>query len=265
MQRPDVARKRGLPVACFLLVLAVFAVGATGASAQSKADDAYARRNTVGILGEYSPDSSHILLGESQRRMLVNLGVSYSRRLFLNHIVNWQYNGELLPVALESDPLSRDVAHQTMPSVATFVYSNGSPPVACAPQTFPYEYQDPNTGATYSGTQTVSCAGRRWTMGEAMSPVGFQWNFVPMRKTQPFLDGHGGYMYSTRTIPIPNAGSFNFTFDIGAGIELYRNRTQSMRVEYRYHHLSNANTAQVNPGVDSGLIQVTYCFRLGHQ
>jgi opacity protein-like surface antigen len=67
-------------------------------------------------------------------------------------------------------------------------------------------------------------------------------------------------MYSTRPIPINGAGSFNFTFDLGAGIELYRSKTRSVRAEYRYHHISNDNTANENPGIDNGLIQVTYAF-----
>jgi hypothetical protein len=67
-------------------------------------------------------------------------------------------------------------------------------------------------------------------------------------------------MYTTHPIPADNAGSFNFTFDIGAGIELYRTATRSMRVEYRFHHISNAYTAQFNPGIDSGVFQFTYAF-----
>jgi opacity protein-like surface antigen len=77
---------------------------------------------------------------------------------------------------------------------------------------------------------------------------------------QPFLVAHGGYMYSTQPIPTQNAGSFNFTFDFGAGLELYRTGTRSIRIEYRFHHLSNHNTASFNPGVDNGMIQVSYCF-----
>jgi hypothetical protein len=53
--------------------------------------------------------------------------------------------------------------------------------------------------------------------------------------------------------------------DIDAGVEIYRSKSKSIRAEYRYHHLSNANTAQENPGVDSGLFQLTYCFGLGRQ
>jgi len=224
----------------------------------------YAQRNTLGILGAYSWDSSHILLGDSENRMLVNIGVSCSRRLFLNRVVNWQYDGELLPVALESDPLLRGITNQVLPTPATYVYNLPETSVTCSPETASYSLTTGN-GVTYSGTETTFCHNRRWTMGEAISPIGMRWNFLPRRRLQPFVDGHGGYMYSTRAIPVDDAGSFNFTFDIGAGVEFYRTPARSIRVEYRYHHLSNKDTASENPGIDNGLFQVTYCFRLGRK
>jgi opacity protein-like surface antigen len=113
---------------------------------------------------------------------------------------------------------------------------------------------------TYSGTFTQTCHGRQWTIGEGISPVGFQWNFLPQRKTQPFLIGHGGYMYSTQPIPISTAGSFNFTFDFGAGLELFHSKNRSIRAEYRIRHISNHGTAHDNPGIDNGLFQLTYSF-----
>ena len=67
-------------------------------------------------------------------------------------------------------------------------------------------------------------------------------------------------MYSTQAIPIDYAGSFNFTFDLGAGLEFYRPNSRSVRADYRYHHISNHATAATNPGIDSGIFQVTYAF-----
>ena len=85
-------------------------------------------------------------------------------------------------------------------------------------------------GVEYSFNYVDTCS-RQWTIGEGMSPIGFQWNFMPRHKLQPFFIGHGGYMYSTQPIPISTAGSFNFTFDFGAGVELYRSKTRSVRAE----------------------------------
>lgn len=202
-----------------------------------------------------------MLLGYAEKRELVDFGASWSRRLILNRVVNWQYSVELLPVALESDPTAKELIQYTEPITQTLNADYPPGLVSCTPTTSTVTGTEPN-GAPFRYTVTFFCSGRRWTIGEAMSPIGFQWNFMPQRKLQPFLIGHGGYMYSTQRIPIAAAGSFNFTFDVGAGFELYRSRTRSIRAEYRYHHISNHNTAPENPGIDSGLFQVSYCF--GH-
>jgi opacity protein-like surface antigen len=113
--------------------------------------------------------------------------------------------------------------------------------------------------SSYTYTYVITCS-RQWTIGEAMSPIGFEWNFLPRHTKQLFVASHGGYMYSTQPIPLETAGSFNFTFDLGAGLELYRSKNRSIRCEYRYHHISNHNTANANPGIDNGLFQMTYTF-----
>jgi hypothetical protein len=218
----------------------------------------YSRVNTFGVFAAYSPDSSHMVLGYAENRRLLEFGVSYSRRLYENRVVSWQYNGEVLPLVFESDPVAKLTANQTSPTVATYTTVYG-PVVDCSPQTAEYSVSLPD-GVTYSGTETIFCSGRRWTPGEGISPVGFQWNFAPRHRMQPFLNGHGGYMYSSRPIPIGDAGSFNFTFDAGAGIELYQSHRRSIRGEFRYHHISNHGTATENPGIDNLLYQVSYMF-----
>jgi opacity protein-like surface antigen len=248
------------------VVLLFLTLASIQAAAQAQSTDVnpfFARRNTFSVFSAYSNDSSHILMGNADNRKLLDFGVAYGRRLFVNRVVNWQYNGEILPVALESDPVQ--VSNET----STITFTNGMPS-----QTLTGVFDQPTVGpcrdststATYlfpNGTETtvsVNTCTRRWNIGEALSPVGFQWNFLPRRKMQPFFIGHGGYMYSTTPIPIAQAGSFNFTFDLGAGVELYRSKTRSVRAEYRYHHISNHDTALENPGIDNGLFQLTDSF-----
>jgi hypothetical protein len=258
---------RRIPELCLILritlrltahLILLASIAPASSSAQTVADAGYyARTNSFGILGAYSWNSSHMLLGSAEKRKLINIGASYTRKLLLNRIVNWQYNAEILPVALEGDPLTRTVVDQTSPSVATLT-SDGGPLITCAPITEPYSYTE--NGIVFAGAVSIFCHGRQWTIGEALSPIGMQWNFLPSHKLQPFLIAHGGYMYSTRAIPVEYAGSFNFTFDLGAGVELYQSRTRSVRLEYRYHHISNHDTADFNPGIDNGLLQCTYLF-----
>ncbi len=241
-----------------VILAIVFFIGPS-ASAQDKKDNGYfARVNTFGVFSTYSNDSSHILLGEAESRKLFFLGASYSRRLILNRVVNWQYNGEVMPLAFESDPTDHVILNWTPPT----------PPLPPINETLvPYSacHTSSGTGVVtlngtpYTYTYSNTC-GRQWTAGEAMSPVGLQLNFLPRHKAQIFVIGHGGYIYSARPVPVLYSGSFNFTFDGGAGVEFYRSKTRSIRAEYRYHHFSNKNTAQANPGVDNGIFQVTYSF-----
>lgn len=243
---------------CLIAFLAVAAGAAIAAAQTPREHPYYGRTNTFGILAAYSADSSHMLLGSADNRRLLSFGGVYGRKLLLNRVVNWQYSAEVLPVALESDPVVVDKVSWTSPTTQTETgtFIQAAP---CVAYSGTFSGTDPVTGTTYSYNYSFSCS-RRWTVGEAISPIGMQWNFMPHHKLQPFFVGHGGYMYSTQPIPVATAGSFNFTFDLGAGLELYRSRTQSVRAEFRYHHISNHDTAIDNPGIDNGLVQVTYCF-----
>jgi hypothetical protein len=215
--------------------------------------------NTFGVFGAYAGNSSHMFLGAAQNRKLVNIGLLYGRSLIRGKNVVWQYSLEFMPVALESDPVVHVVLQQQTPTQETFE-STFRQYSACIAESRSYSETLPN-GLTYSGTVTSKCD-RTWTIGEAFSPVGFQWNFRARHRLQPVVLGHGGYMYSTQAIPVDFAGTFNFTFDIGIGVELYRSSTRSFRADYRYRHISNDSTASVNPGIDSGIFQLTYAF--GH-
>lgn len=260
----NVRRPARLQLFLFLVFIVSFASVEKILAQSSRENALYIRRNTLGVFGAYSPNSSHMLLGDARNRELLNIGVVYNRRLLAGRVVNWQYSGELLPVALESDP-QISVAYTmtyTNPSLTVSGVDTESTVAPCQP--FSGSFTLTNGNSTVTENYVATCT-RRWTIGEGMSPVGMQWNFLPFHKLQPFAVGHGGYMYSTQPIPVIGAGSFNFTFDIGAGVELYRSPSRSIRAEYRYHHISNHETASMNPGIDNGVIQVTYCFRLGHQ
>jgi opacity protein-like surface antigen len=242
----------------FLLSCLTLILGSFSSQAQAnQGPPATPRRNTFGLLAAYSNDSSHMLLGVAENRKLLNIGLLYNRRLLFNRYVNWQYSGELIPVALDSDPLQV--------TTSTFVYTNPpltvtetlSTPTTASCQSSSGSGSIPGGGPSYTYVATCS---RRWSVGEAFSPIGFQWNFWTRRRIQPFIVGHGGYMYSSQTIPVAQSGNFNFTFDFGVGAEFYRTPTKSVRAEYRYHHISNDWTAQQNPGIDSGLFQVAFTF-----
>jgi hypothetical protein len=215
----------------------------------------YARVNSFGVFAGYSNDSTHILAGSASERKLLVLGASYSRRLILARWLNWQYDAEILPLALDSDPVAITTVTETFANPPqTLTNASRSPTeYACHPTSVTETYPD----ETYSAVVTCS---RRWVMGGGISPVGFRWNFLPRHAVQPFVVGHGGFIESVNAIPIPDAGNFNFTYDGGAGFEWYRARMRSVRVEARFHHISNKETAPRNPGIDCILFQASYVF-----
>ena len=65
-----------------------------------------------------------------------------------------------------------------------------------------------------------------------------------------------GSLWFARNIPVADARSFNFTFDFGGGVRLRMNHRSWLRVGYKFHHLSNANTGPSNPGVDAKVLLV---------
>jgi opacity protein-like surface antigen len=243
----------------FVALLALLLSACAALSQATPERPYYSRLNSFGVFGEYSNDSSHILLGISQNRKLLDFGGAYSRRVLLNRFVDGQYMIELRPVMLESDPLYRETVTETSPPPARtlpsmdLTYSQSCHPSATS-------YNSVLQGVTYSETITIACGSRQWTFGEGFSPAGFKLNFLPRRRIQPVFTALAGYMFSTKPIPVSAASSANFTFSVGAGLEFYRSGTRSIRAEYRLHHISNANTADENPGIDSQLVQITYAF-----
>ena len=254
------ARRTGAGTTLMIFLLAA-SLTATAWARQRPDGPFYGRPNTFGVFAAYSNDSSHMILGSAGLRKLFDVGASYSRTILRNRFVNWQYDGELLPVALESDPVQYTVTTTTFTTATTggapvtIIQRTGSPTLGTC---HPSSGSGSNPGF-YSYSYTSTC-GRRWTIGEALSPIGFEWNFFTRHRLQPLLEGHGGEMYSTQAIPVDNAGNFNFTFDFGAGLQWFQSQRHSIRFEYRYHHISNHNTAEENPGIDSGLAQISYCF-----
>ncbi len=89
------------------------------------------------------------------------------------------------------------------------------------------------------------------TYGGGATPLGMQVNLRNGHRVQPFFDAHGGVLYFTRQEPVPKSSQFNFTFNFGAGVQVFTGRHTSMLVGYKYHHISNNETAPENPGVDS--------------
>lgn len=94
---------------------------------------------------------------------------------------------------------------------------------------------------------------RNTLSGFGISPLGFQINFENGTAIQPFLNSSGGIMILNGPFPDYRGKKFNFTFSAGGGLEFMLSNTVSLSVGVKFHHLSNFQRGQINPGVDSGL------------
>jgi len=217
------------------------------------------------IFTEYSPGSSHIILGYSNQREFVTLGAGFTQRLFRNRVWSLNYRAEIRPLMVESDPvLTGQYYDINLPAVGGYPGLQAAGyyrlpqeiPVlstAVKSQNYSFNYNGQNYYQNYTFTY-----GRRWTYAAGLSPAGLEAKFFPHSKIQPVLTLMTGFAVSPRDIPIFDSSAFNFTFSFGAGLELFRTANRSMRVEYRIQHLSNADLGATNPGIDSQMIHVGY-------
>jgi hypothetical protein len=97
---------------------------------------------------------------------------------------------------------------------------------------------------------------RKRVYGSGVSPVGFQWDFLPLHRVQPFFSGDGGFIYFSDRVLSPQGSQFMYTIDYGAGFNIFHHKNQAITIGYRYQHLSNANISHHNPGTDANTFYV---------
>lgn len=91
-------------------------------------------------------------------------------------------------------------------------------------------------------------------VGVGISPIGLKFLFRRRERVKPFINSTAGFLYFERNVPYDAGRKFNFAFDVGAGFQVFSKSRNATMFGYKYHHFSNANTADVNPGVDSHII-----------
>lgn len=92
--------------------------------------------------------------------------------------------------------------------------------------------------------------------GAGIAPLGFRFIFNRRGRFKPFAETTGGFIYSRRPVPVDVEGAtrFNFTFDFSGGVQIFTSAQRAVTIGYKFHHLSNAYRARVNPGLDSNVI-----------
>ncbi len=210
---------------------------------------------------EYSNDSSHILIGYATGRKITALGAGFERRTFLHNGMAGSLTAEIRPLMTVTDPTMKGfkLEFPEQPAYSGVVTFTSPIPVDNPVSGKPLNVILVTQNQAFTGTATY-IGGTRSTFVTAISPLGYKLNLLPHKRIQPFVTGLTGVVFAPRDIPVFNSSSFNFTFELGAGLEIFQTHTRSCRMEYRYHHLSNADRGNVNPGIDSGVVKVTYSF-----
>ena len=111
----------------------------------------------------------------------------------------------------------------------------------------------PTPDNTPSGTQYNQ---RTRAYGSGLSPFGFQSDFLPLHRVQPFISTDGGFIYFDKQVLSPQGSRFMYTIDFGGGVNIFHHKNQAITLGYRYQHLSNANISLHNPGTDANTFYV---------
>lgn len=76
------------------------------------------------------------------------------------------------------------------------------------------------------------------------------WKFTSAGDFVPYLFAGGGVLYVD--LGLPTMGSrLNFSYQGGAGMQYFFRKDLAFDLEYRYHHISNAGTAEPNEPLNS--------------
>ena len=83
--------------------------------------------------------------------------------------------------------------------------------------------------------------------GGGVTPLLLQYNFSGGSRFVPFIQAGAGMLFITRKVP-EDTSQFNFTPQGGVGVYWFRRPRSAAVFGVRYHHISNASTAERNPG-----------------
>lgn len=93
------------------------------------------------------------------------------------------------------------------------------------------------------------------TFGVGVTPLTWRWNFDPHGKVAPFAELAGGLLFTRDPVP-PELARANFTAHVSYGVRYFFRPYQAFVLGYQFHHISNGNRLEKNPGVNAHVVQV---------
>lgn len=187
-------------------------------------------KNEFSFWGGFAPDIPRVF-GGSRESKFAEFGFQYSRRIAHSENVALHYTIDAIPLAILNYEQERLI--QVTPTT---------------------------TAINRNGTTAY---------GFGVTPVGFKLNFLRKKKIQPFLTAQAGILVFNKSIPDdrsplrPNERGrrFNFTLAGGGGVEFLTDNARSYTIGFKFHHISNSSTGNINPGYDQNLFYFGYTFK----
>jgi hypothetical protein len=107
--------------------------------------------------------------------------------------------------------------------------------------------------------------GRGPVAGLSISPIGLEGQLRLTSRWRAYSAGAAGVVWFTRPVPGPSGRAFNYTFEIGGGVLWRYGSRDSLRVGYKFHHLSNLYTALDNSGIDGAVFLLGFERAIGNR
>jgi hypothetical protein len=92
------------------------------------------------------------------------------------------------------------------------------------------------------------------TYGFGFTPLVWRWNFEPRGNLAPYAELAGGALWTRDPVP-DTTTTANFTAHAGVGLRVFVRAQQALVLGYRFHHISNGNALERNPGVNAHVFQ----------
>ena len=93
------------------------------------------------------------------------------------------------------------------------------------------------------------------TFGIGVTPLTWRWNFNPHGRLAPFAELAGGLLFTRDPLPSELARA-NFTAHVTYGLRYFFRPAQALVFGYAFHHISNGNRLEKNPGVNAHVLEL---------
>jgi opacity protein-like surface antigen len=83
------------------------------------------------------------------------------------------------------------------------------------------------------------------------------WKFTGLEGIYPYVFAGGGVLFVDTQLPTMGT-KLDFSYQGGTGVQYFFRKDAALMLEYRYHHISNAGTAEPNEPLNSSKILVGF-------